>query len=200
MERETRFGPVFLKTGSKQETGGTEHILGFARRDILKSLLASAQRGLSLLKQLGYLKNEASPNELPMKKSLLSLALILLLFSCQRAEQQLVLTQTVREQLLEFKEKEKFAPAEWEKRGAVPPRKEVRQKLEAVVNQSIERILQAEQPLRQSQINTIVSAELNQIGLFELAPEEKKFLADTFHALSGLLQMKVDAVVLDELY
>lgn len=126
---------------------------------------------------------------------------LLVLFACSRAkEAPYVLRPEQLEQLKAFGANDHFAPAAWRKRGLQPPPKPVRAQMQGVVNGAVDQLLREREQLTAARIRMIMSAQLARVGIFDLNPQEKEFLAQVLRELSRILQVDVDAVVRDDPY
>jgi Domain of unknown function (DUF4844) len=87
-----------------------------------------------------------------------------------------------------FRQKEKFSDSEWNKRGLNPSNSELVEKMDFLLNESIDEII--ENHVKNSSKNTLTKTLKRGLSKFNKADydtEEKEFILDNFHELSKIL-------------
>jgi Domain of unknown function (DUF4844) len=87
-----------------------------------------------------------------------------------------------------FRQKEKFSDSEWNKRGLNPSNSELVEKMDFLLNESIDEII--ENHVKNSSKSTFTKTLKRGLSKFNKADydtEEKEFILDNFHELSNIL-------------
>jgi hypothetical protein len=96
-------------------------------------------------------------------------------------------------QLDNFRHKDKFADSEWERRGLIPSDPELCSKMEYLLNQCTDSIIDLVRNNASSHTlkRTLISG-LARFNRFDYDTEEREFISDYFTDLSGILSIKIN--------
>jgi len=127
------------------------------------------------------------------------LLLLMSLKACSPSlEKPYVLSKETEEQLLTFKNKDKFSKQSWDQRGLMPSPPNVIFQMNNSIHNTVDQILSSKQTLTENNIKKIIRLEMEKVKMLDT--EEREFMGDVFFELSTILNINCQEEINDFMY